>query len=342
MALATRCPNCHALFRVVADQLKLRGGLVRCGACHHVFDAIGTLSYLDDAVLSTAGHVSTPPGEAIGATASSVAAAIAPPGLNEASPQNDAHQAPAEIAPPALVAEAQEAPPSDATVTVSAQSWAVPTGSTDTQTEADEPAVVPLNLAAASTVAAPARVESAADSEATAPAFLREASASRRRGFSILFGGGAVLLSMLALAQLAVVFRAEILVRMPQARPALTQLCQAFRCTVNWPARGDLLAVVGSELQALPGTSAFELSAVLRNRGSFTLALPAIELTLTDTLNRTVARKVFAPVDYLAGKPDPQGQLQAGLAPGADLTITIAFEARGLNAAGFVVYPFYL
>jgi AGZA family xanthine/uracil permease-like MFS transporter len=43
MALATRCPNCHALFRVAADQLKLRGGLVRCGACQHVFDAIGTL-----------------------------------------------------------------------------------------------------------------------------------------------------------------------------------------------------------------------------------------------------------------------------------------------------------
>ncbi|HXF44720.1 MAG TPA: MJ0042-type zinc finger domain-containing protein, partial [Burkholderiaceae bacterium] len=48
MALATRCPNCQALFRVVADQLKLRGGLVRCGACRHVFDAIGSLTYIED------------------------------------------------------------------------------------------------------------------------------------------------------------------------------------------------------------------------------------------------------------------------------------------------------
>ncbi|MEG1831707.1 MAG: zinc-ribbon domain-containing protein, partial [Burkholderiaceae bacterium] len=40
MALATRCPACHSVFRVVADQLKLRGGLVRCGQCHTVFDAI--------------------------------------------------------------------------------------------------------------------------------------------------------------------------------------------------------------------------------------------------------------------------------------------------------------
>src|SRR5215470_12327209 len=48
MALATRCPNCRVLFRVVADQLKLRGGLVRCGACRHVFDAIGSLTYIED------------------------------------------------------------------------------------------------------------------------------------------------------------------------------------------------------------------------------------------------------------------------------------------------------
>jgi len=129
---------------------------------------------------------------------------------------------------------------------------------------------------------------------------------------------------------------------LPQARPALTGLCKIFRCTVGWPARGELLAVVGSELQALPGTSAFELTAVVRNRGNMTLALPAIELTLSDTLNRTVARKVFSPSDYLAGQSDPQGRLLAGLEAGADLTVRIAFEARGLNAAGFVVYPFYL
>src|SRR5262245_32475663 len=48
MALATRCPNCQVLFRVVADQLKLRGGLVRCGACRHVFDAIGSQTYIED------------------------------------------------------------------------------------------------------------------------------------------------------------------------------------------------------------------------------------------------------------------------------------------------------
>ena len=54
MALATKCPQCGSMFRVVADQLKLRGGLVRCGQCRTVFDAIGSLAYLEDAALAAA------------------------------------------------------------------------------------------------------------------------------------------------------------------------------------------------------------------------------------------------------------------------------------------------
>jgi len=37
--LVTRCPACRTAFRLVADQLRLRQGLVRCGNCDTVFDA---------------------------------------------------------------------------------------------------------------------------------------------------------------------------------------------------------------------------------------------------------------------------------------------------------------
>lgn len=47
MALATRCPHCHTTFRVAADQLKLRGGIVRCGSCKEVFDGNAMLVNLD-------------------------------------------------------------------------------------------------------------------------------------------------------------------------------------------------------------------------------------------------------------------------------------------------------
>lgn len=44
MVLATRCPNCGTSFRVVPDQLKLRGGWVRCGVCSTTFDSNTSLT----------------------------------------------------------------------------------------------------------------------------------------------------------------------------------------------------------------------------------------------------------------------------------------------------------
>ncbi|HEY1043736.1 MAG TPA: DUF3426 domain-containing protein [Telluria sp.] len=43
MALATKCPHCGTVFKVAADQLKLRGGIVRCGKCSEVFDGNAAL-----------------------------------------------------------------------------------------------------------------------------------------------------------------------------------------------------------------------------------------------------------------------------------------------------------
>lgn len=40
MALATQCPHCQTTFKVAHDQLKLRSGLVRCGACKQIFNGI--------------------------------------------------------------------------------------------------------------------------------------------------------------------------------------------------------------------------------------------------------------------------------------------------------------
>lgn len=43
MNLATRCPNCATVFRVQPGQLSARGGRVRCGRCHLVFDGVAAL-----------------------------------------------------------------------------------------------------------------------------------------------------------------------------------------------------------------------------------------------------------------------------------------------------------
>jgi predicted Zn finger-like uncharacterized protein len=39
----TRCPSCKTIFRVTSAQLAMRGGQVRCGHCHAVFDGVAQL-----------------------------------------------------------------------------------------------------------------------------------------------------------------------------------------------------------------------------------------------------------------------------------------------------------
>ena len=63
MALATVCPHCNTTFRVASDQLKLRGGIVRCGACNEVFDGNAALIDLGAAAPQSAEAAPAPPPE---------------------------------------------------------------------------------------------------------------------------------------------------------------------------------------------------------------------------------------------------------------------------------------
>nr|WP_314542397.1 DUF3426 domain-containing protein [uncultured Massilia sp.] len=62
MALATQCPHCHTTFRVASDQLKLHGGIVRCGACQRIFDGSAHLVDLQ-APASAPAPAAPPPAE---------------------------------------------------------------------------------------------------------------------------------------------------------------------------------------------------------------------------------------------------------------------------------------
>ena len=48
MSLATRCPSCGTVFRVVLDQLRVSAGWVRCGRCNSVFNAAEVLFDIDN------------------------------------------------------------------------------------------------------------------------------------------------------------------------------------------------------------------------------------------------------------------------------------------------------
>jgi predicted Zn finger-like uncharacterized protein len=354
MALAARCPHCRALFRVIADQLKLRGGLVRCGECRQVFDAIGSLSYVDNRALPHGEEApiggAALPGPSVAAPASAPPPASALPPRPSPQPAARAHP-PAAKVPPDRIRRALE-PIRD--------ELAVPTlfGSPEAQgpEDRDEGAAVtarikphrgaPADPASYSVVldeegaaeASPApEVE-----ELEAPSFLDTEDQRRTRRVRGALGAACVPLALLAIVQLGLALRTDALEAWPSLRPLLARVCHLYGCSVGWPEHAELLTIVGSELAAIPGTDVIELNAAIRSRAPFVMALPAIEVTLTDTQNRTIARKVFRPVDYLASSGEPSSRLDEGLSPGSDLSVRLVFEARGLSASGFVLYPFYL
>jgi len=377
MALAARCPHCGALFRVVADQLKLRGGMVRCGDCRRVFDAIGSLSYVDDHSL-VPGQGEAPiagsavPGPAAAAPSAPVPVSVrprtpvapAPPKHPSAAPQvrGSGRRAPpgpdepgAELWVPTLIGSpepeptyyrsASNSPAPEAriepTVTPrSASSKAASSrgGESDVRDRRSDYRVLVRAEPDQDTPAASPDQEPQLD----APSFLLTRNRLRERRLRQALLAGSAVLAVLAVIQIALVMRDNLLEGWPALRPLLARACGPYRCTVGWPEHAELLTTVGSELAAIPGTDVIELNAAIRSRAPFVMALPAIEITLTDIQNRTIARKVFLPVDYLASSGEPSSRIDEGLAPESDLSIRLEFEARGLNAAGFVVYPFYL
>lgn len=96
MALATQCPHCGTMFRVASDQLKLRGGIVRCGACQEIFDGSATLVDLDK--LPARGAAAAPPAPAPPSASSAVSPADSPADSPAASPA-DSPSAAAPTAP---------------------------------------------------------------------------------------------------------------------------------------------------------------------------------------------------------------------------------------------------
>ncbi len=350
MALAARCPHCRALFRVIADQLKLRGGLVRCGECRHVFDAIGSLSYVDDRSLPREQNEAPIGGAALaGPRAAAARRSAQPPVRSEPTRAHAGTRPQAERARHAMAAADPIRDELSVPTLIGSPESNGPGGREDGTAVAARiephlaaaraPADYAALLEADDAAAAPAEAEL---DEPEALSFLPTGDEARQQRITQVLGAACIPLALLAIVQFGLAVRSDALEAWPKLRPMLTRGCHWFGCSVAWPQHAELLTIVGSELAAIPGTDVIELNAAVRSRAPFVMALPAIEVTLTDTQNRTIARKVFLPVDYLASAGEPSSRIDEGLVPGSDLSVRLVFEARGLSASGFVLYPFYL
>ncbi len=147
-----------------------------------------------------------------------------------------------------------------------------------------------------------------------------------------------IVLAGLLLLQLAYALRDPLAAALPAARPLLERLCAAAGCTVSLPRRTDLLAIEASDLQADPArANVIVLSAALRNRGNAVVAYPALELTLTNTQDQTVARRIFLPGDYL-----PDGTVpDRGMGALAAVDVRLELDTGDMRPAGYRLFLFY-
>lgn len=161
----------------------------------------------------------------------------------------------------------------------------------------------------------------------------------QRKGVRFLL----ILLAVLAVLLLAVqVIRHErdgIAARQPGLRPALATLCQYTGCELAALRQiGDIVIEGAAFAREKTGGNDYRLSFTLRNGATVQLAMPAVELSLLDTQERAVVRRVLTPVDY--GAP---AVLAARADRAASLPLTLsATEAAALPPiAGYRVEAFY-
>ena len=326
MSLATRCTACGTIFRVVQDQLKVSEGWVRCGRCDAVFNAMQGLFDLErDALPEWPARAQTVPVVELASltpTSVDLHANTTTPSTN---PELQLGCAPA----PALARATSRFPTqADGELTTSAEPLSEPLSSDPVLAVAiGEPAESSAGYA-----------DFMASRHAlTAPDFVRHADNAQRWKHSsarLVLALTAVLLLALVGMQAAHHFRDTLAARWPQAKPALVSACGWLRCSVGLPQRIDDLAVESTALMhTITDSEAFKLSVSLRNRGSLPVALPSVDLSLTDAAGQLVVRRTLAPIDF-------QANLE-GLKAGAQTTLSLMLTANDKRVTGYSVEVFY-
>lgn len=352
MSQVTRCPSCGTRFKVVADQLRISQGWVRCGVCQHVFDAAQDLqNWSSEGTAAPAATAAAAPGGAPAgqdlpkgepmAAAARQAAGDAPE--LELELLADAEPEPALTGPAWPQPEAQALPPAE-------EAAALP--QLPARGGLAQPAEVPAALLVQRAQAVAEQAEpddrreapvlrrdgpAAAATEPEEPDFMRQA---RHQAFwhSPAMRGALLLGCVLAGAALALQVmwqqRDALAARQPALAPALRTLCLAAGCRLQ-PRREIADVVISSSgFQQLPGRSQYQWSLSLENRSAVPVAMPAVELTLTDAQDRPLLRRVIL-LEPLGAPAQLQGR--------EEWSVNVPVQVQDLPAAvaGYRALVFY-
>ena len=318
MSMITGCPACGTMFKVVPDQLKISDGWVRCGHCSEVFDA---------------------PAHMVPAAALREAGVLAPADVPEESVQQDSPTTEGGPAASAVPPVPQETPAIDVSALLQqeAEPPALPPAPVEEDPvppPQDSRAMLPAVIADASQPPVPDDVPI----ELEDVGFIRKA---RRQAFwsrpavRILLLLVIISLAALLTAQVAVEERDRLAATQPELRPWLERLCEPLACRIGPPRRIESIAIDSSTFSKLRADT-YRLSLTLKNQAPQPVALPAIELTLTDAQDQPVLRRVLQPRELGAGADT----MPSGSEWSASAAIAVGGGTGG-RIAGYRVLAFY-
>jgi predicted Zn finger-like uncharacterized protein len=306
-SLATRCPECGTVFRVVPDQLRVSEGWVRCGRCTAVFNAVENFVEL----------------EARPAQPAVIAAPVAPEG------------APERASAPAMEPAAEPEP------TLDHPHSAFHRYEDEDRHERDDDGIR-VALGEPDAPAAEPQIEPDART-APLPSFVRQADRAARwrsRPVRIASAVGIAALALGLAGQIALTWRDHLAARVPALAPTLAAACGVLHCTLGPPRSIASLGVEGSGLGRVEKSSLYKLSLTLKNRSDLALAVPALDLSLTDSDGRLVARRVLTAAELgLAGSAGGSASIGAG----QDLPIqaVLQLDRSAAPVTGYAVELFY-
>ena len=289
---------------------------MRCGRCSQVFNALEALVDLESGLPHRAAGAGLAPSAADGP---------------DTEPEYD-------IAQPAPKPGRPDLPPQPPAAAAATPTAAPPAAGTTARRAAEPPS--------------PARFSDSGDDGDSAPAprftpsFVKSAdrAAAWRQPRVRAALALAALVALLGLAaQVGLTYRDLLAARVPETRPWLERACEQLGCTVQAARSIEGLAVESSGLLRVEKSSLYRLQVSLRNRSGIELAVPALDVTLTDYQGRVIARKVLQLSEL--------GATQVTIAAGGELGVQATLQASAggdagssapaLAVAGYTIELFY-
>jgi predicted Zn finger-like uncharacterized protein len=378
MALATRCPHCHTTFRVAHDQLKLRTGLVRCGACKEIFNGIEHLlpasALKKDATptsfaavaanAASVRHEPTEPASPMQSSGVPERSALSSPQVQAG--ENFAADVTSDNVDPVSAAANSNVDPLQRMTLMDFSAWKEadgpepgpedPSGPQD-PLQIDDPALYShtelpadapdeLDRAIDDLQRKPWRRKSnidddiAGDDDVSEPDFVRRARRKQQidRGLHLLTSVGSAVLLVVLVGQAIYAFRNQISAWLPQTTSLLVTACAQIGCNVGLPAQIESVSIESSELQAL-----------IPNQNTFVLntmlrnrsTISQAWPSIELTLNDANEKAIARRVFSPREYLTPANDPKKGFDATSEQQVRVFFELSDLNASGYRVYLFY-